>query len=91
MFYTDCKFSALYLKSSDCNSRQNLIEGFVREKQFLPPSHTNRFPHKILVNFDIFQTAVKYFLKHYLARISFLIHDRQFEPLNAQEKDLMRV
>ena len=33
--------------------------------------------------FKIFKTVMKYFLKHYKAQISFLIYNRQFEPLNA--------
>ena len=37
------KFSAIYLKSSDCNGRRKFIEGFVWEKQLLK-SRLNGFP-----------------------------------------------
>ena len=52
-------------------------------KTILATQSHESFSIQILVNFDIFQTAMKDFLKYYLAQISFLIHDRQFEPLNA--------
>ena len=35
-----CKFSAVYLKSSNCNGHGKL-EGFVWEKQLLSPSHAS--------------------------------------------------
>ena len=58
-----CKFSAIYLKSSHCNGSR-MLEGFVWEKQFLPPSHTWMVFHTNPCKFRNFQTLLNLSLKH---------------------------
>ena len=76
-----CKFLAVYLKSSERNGRPKL-EGFVWEKQLF---HTFKwFSIQTLVN-------LQYFVKHYGAQKSFLIHNREKEnigdkPVRLNEK-----
>ena len=50
------------------------------------------FSIQILVNFEIFKTLMKYFLwLKPLQGYNLSIHNRQFEPLKAQGRDLMTV
>ena len=55
---------------SDCNGRQKL-EAFVWLKQLLLSSHACMVFHTNPRNFEIFNSVMKYFLKHYMAQISF--------------------
>ena len=62
--YATCEFSAVYLKSSDCNGRRKLEE-CEWEKQLLPPSYAFKwFSIQPVVNSENF-----FFVKSFPLRI----------------------
>ena len=74
-----CEFSAVYLKRCDHSDHQKL-EGFVWEKQLLPPSHAWVVFHTNPCKLWKFQTGIKYFVKHYGAQITLLFITGNLSP-----------
>ena len=73
------EFSAVYLKSSDCNSHKTL-EAFLWEKQVLPPSHACMVFHTNPCKFQNFQNCHEIFPEALWGSNLLLIHNRQVEP-----------
>ena len=63
--------SAVYLKRSDCNNRQNLEGDYNNSwEKHLPPSHVSVFSIQILVIFEIFKLSLSLSLMHLRAQIA---------------------